>query len=98
LTAPDEDQGGFGFVDFILVEADGLIETIDASRLQSGFLELLDRVGLSFAKTFAAGVAAFERVVCQEFDVRPPGVLVEVGSGGSLLGWRSGSKSKKKDR
>jgi len=48
-------------------------------------LELLDGVKLSFFEAFAAGVAAFERIVSEKFDVRPPGVAVEV-RGGSLLG------------
>src|SRR5579864_633013 len=74
------------FVHLELGETNGLVETIDAGGLQAGFLELLDGVGLGFAKTLAAGVATFERVVSQKFDVCPPGVAVEVGSGWSLLG------------
>ena len=67
-------------------EADGLIETVDSSGLEPGFLKLIDGISLRFFKTFAAGVAAFQRIVGKEFDVRPPGVAVEVGGGRGLLG------------
>ena len=90
-------EGGFGFVDLILIEPDGLEETIDARRLKAGFLELFNGESLGFAKTFASGVAAFEGIVGEEFDVRPPGVAVEVGSGCTLLGWGTGRKPKEKN-
>ena len=76
----------------------GLVETITAGGLEAGFLELLDGVSLGFQETFAAGVAAFEGIVGEEFDVRPPGVAVEVGNGESLLGRGSGGQGKEKNQ
>ena len=58
LALGDERDEGLGFVDAILAESDGLIETIRAGGLKSGFLELLDRIDFGFAQAFAAGVAA----------------------------------------
>ena len=75
----------------------GLVETITAGGLEVGFLELLDGIGLSFLKTFAAGVAAFEGIIGEEFDVGPPGVAIEVGSGWRLLGWGSDSQGQEKN-
>ncbi len=94
LAARDESERGFGFIDFVLVEVDGLVETIGSGGLNASFLKLLDGIRLGFAQTFTAGVAAFERIVGKEFDVRPPGIAVEVGRRGSLLRWRNGSKDK----
>ncbi|HWO37484.1 MAG TPA: hypothetical protein VNO32_52570 [Candidatus Acidoferrum sp.] len=78
MVACDQHQKGFGFVDFILIESDGLIEAIRSGRLETGFLDLLDGVSLGFAQTFAARVATFERIVGEIFDVRPPRVAIEV--------------------
>ena len=97
MAARNQGQGGFGFVDLILIEMHGLVETITAGRLEIGLLELLDGIGLSFLKTFAAGVAAFEGIIGEEFDVRPPGVAIEVGSGWRLLGWGSDSRGEEKN-
>jgi len=79
LALADESERGFGFVDLILREAYGLVEAVGAGGLETGFLELLDGVGLRFLEAFAAGVAALESIVSQEFDVSPPRVAVEVG-------------------
>jgi len=98
LAARNQGERGFGFVDFELIEADGLVETVRAGRLEPGFLELLDSVCLRFAETLAASVAAFEGIVGKKFDVRPSGVAVEVGRRGSLLRWGNRSKSQKKYR
>jgi hypothetical protein len=46
----------------------------------------------------AAGVPSFQRIVRKKFDVRPPGVAVKVRGGRRLLGWRTGSKNKEKNR
>src|SRR5215831_8367689 len=82
LAFRDERERRFGFVHFELRETHGLVEAgVGAGRLEAGLLELLDGVGLRFFKAFAAGVAAFERIVGQEFDVRPPGIAVEVRGG-----------------
>jgi hypothetical protein len=75
-----------------------LEEAVEAGGLKAGFVELLDGVGLGFAKAFAAGVAAFEGIVGKQFDVGPPGVAVEVGSGGSLLGRRNDGKGKEENQ
>jgi len=80
-----------------LGELDGLVETVRAGGLKTGFLELFDGVSLGFAQAFAAGVAALERIVGKEFDVRPPGVAVEMGGGRILLGNRGDGKSKHKN-
>lgn len=93
LASIHESDRRLGFVDVILADADGLIETFRASGLKTGLLELLDGVGLCFAETFAAGVASFERIIGKEFDVRPPGVAVEVRSG-SLLGGNDDGEQK----
>src|SRR5437879_2228460 len=63
LAVGDKGEGGFGFIDFVLVEARRLVEAVRAGRLEAGFLKLLDGVGLRFTKTFAAGVAPLERIV-----------------------------------
>src|SRR5258708_9821755 len=96
LAAGDESERGFGFIDLVLVEVDGLVEAVRAGGLEAGFLELLDGIGLGLPKTFTAGVAAFERIVRKEFYVRPPRIAVEVGRSGSLLRRRNGSKDKEK--
>src|SRR5690349_3487387 len=75
------------------VDSDFAIQ-IEAGGLVAGFLELLDGVSLRFFEAFAAGVAAFERIVSEEFDMRPPGVAVEVGGGGILLTESGHGKSK----
>ena len=38
LAVGDESERGFGFIDLILIEADGLIEAVRAGRLEAGFL------------------------------------------------------------
>src|SRR5262252_8103815 len=76
LAFRDECEGRFGFVHFELRETDGLVEAVDAGRLEAGFLKLLDGVRLRLLEAFAAGVASFERIVGKEFDMRPPGVAV----------------------
>ena len=78
LAVGDERERGFGFVDFMLVETDRLVEAIRTRGFEASFLELLDSIGLRLAKTLAAGVAPFERIIRKEFDVRPPGIAVEV--------------------
>jgi hypothetical protein len=98
LAVGNQCERGLGFIDFVLVEADGLVETIGSGGLEAGFLELLDDIGLGFAKTFAAGVATFERIVGEKLDVRPPGVAIEMGNGRILPRWRTGGKNQEKSR
>src|SRR5216110_3410073 len=85
LAVGDESKRGLGFIDFVLVETHGLVETVRTGRLKADFLKLLDGVSLGFAKPLAAGVAPFERIVRQEFDARPPRVPIEVWSRTILL-------------
>ncbi len=73
---------------------DRLVEATDAGGLEASFLKLLDGVGLGFADAGAAGVAAFERVIGEKFDVGPPGSAVEMGWRRSLLGGRGGGEEK----
>src|SRR5260370_22658802 len=98
LAIGDESERGFRFVDFILIEADRLIEAVRAGRLEARFLKLLDGVSLCFAQTFAAGVAPFQRIVREKLDVRPPRVPVKVGSRRILLRWRANGTSENKNR
>ena len=56
---------------------------------------MLDGINLRFAKTFAAGVSSFERIVREKFNVRPPRIAVEVRSGRSLLGGANGDETKR---
>ena len=74
----------------------GLVETIDAGGFQAGFFELFDGIRLRFAKTFAAGVAARECVVGEKFNVRPPGLAVEVGGGRGLRRQSTDGEGKQK--
>src|SRR5262249_49160782 len=74
---------------------DGLVETVGACGFEARFLELLDGVSLSLAQTFAAGVAALERVVGKKFDVGPPGIAVKM-RGVDLLSGQSKGKGKEK--
>jgi hypothetical protein len=64
--------------------------------LETRSCELIDDVGLGFAETFAAGFAAFHVVIGEHFDVRPPGITVEVPRG--LLGDRSSSERQENDK
>src|SRR5260370_18709870 len=93
----DESERGFRFVDFILIEADRLIKSVGAGWLEAGSLELLDCVSLCFAQTFAASVAAFERIVREKLNMRPPRVPVKVGSWRSLLRWRNNRTGREKN-
>ncbi len=97
LAAGDERKRGLCFIHLILIETDGLIEAIRTCGLETGLLELFDGIGLGFAKTFAACVAAFERIVSEKFDVRPPGIAVEVGGRRSLLGHGGDGDSEEED-
>jgi len=40
---------------------------------------------------------SFEGIIGEEFDVGPPGVAIEVGSGWRLLGWGSDSRGEEKN-
>jgi hypothetical protein len=62
-------------------EFDRLVEAVDSRRLGARALELLDGIGLRSALATAAGVAAFEFIVGEEFDVIPPGLAAEMRSG-----------------
>src|SRR5207302_913153 len=105
FTVQDEGERGFGFVHLKLSETQGLVEAVAPGGFETGLVELFDGVGLRFFEALAAGVAAFERIVGEKLDVRPPGVAVKVrdrrGRGGmairyrSLLGGRGESKHKK---
>ena len=91
LPFADEGESGLGLVHTILRETDGLIKAFGAGWLKAGFFELLNRVGLRFLETLAAGVPAFERVVGEELDVCPPGIAIEMKSGR----WLGGNRSEK---
>src|SRR5436309_1296449 len=49
LAVGDERERGFGFVDFMLVETDRLVEAIRTRGFEASFLELLDSIGLRLA-------------------------------------------------
>jgi hypothetical protein len=93
LTVADQSQGGLGLVDLILIEVDGLVETVGAGRLEAGLFELFHGVSFGFAQAFAAGVATFEGIVGKKFDVRPPRLAVEMGIGSLLLGGGGAGKA-----
>ena len=98
LSVGGETERGLVFVDLKLIEVDRLVEAANAGRFEAGFLELVDGVSLGFAKTFAAGVTAFERIVGKKFDVGPPGVAVEVGSRCGLLGKRNAGQCEEENQ
>ena len=81
LAVAAEGQTAIFFDDLAGDELHGLVEAVNARWLRTRVLELLDGVGLRGALSTAAGVAAFEFVVSEEFDVVPPGLAVEVRSG-----------------
>src|SRR5260370_10656142 len=81
FAVADEAKAAILFDDLAGDELDGLVETVDPRGLCARALELLDGVSLRGALATAAGIAAFEFVVGQDFDVIPPGLAVEMRSG-----------------
>ena len=86
FAVADEGEAAIFFDDLAGDELDGLVEAVYARGFCARALELLDGVCLRFALATAAGVAAFEFVVGENFDVIPPGLAVEMSSGLALAG------------
>src|ERR1700757_5540931 len=85
-------QRRLGFVHLVLLQADGLVEAFGPGRFQAGLFELLNGVSLRLAQSFAARIAAFQRIVSKKLDVVPPGLAVELCRRRGLL--RSGESGK----
>src|SRR5208282_974602 len=81
LAVVDQREAAILFDDLAGDEFDGLVEAVNARRFRARALELLDGMGLRGALATAAGIAAFEFVVGEDFDMTPPGLAVKMSSG-----------------